>query len=67
VRVESKIVKVQDLQEWTRRIGQPRRLPRMTRGSRAAGDDSLGDGHWWAAICQQSSGIIRPGDAETGP
>jgi hypothetical protein len=25
--VESQIVKVQDLQEWTRRIGQPGRLP----------------------------------------
>jgi hypothetical protein len=42
-------------------------LTRMTRGFRAAGDDSLGDGHWWAAICQQSSVIIRHGDAETGP
>lgn len=42
-------------------------LTRMTRGSRAAGGDSLGDGHWWAAICKQSSGITRQGHAETGP
>ena len=42
-------------------------LTRMTRGSRAAGDDSPGDGHWWAAICQSSSGIIRDLHAETGP
>jgi hypothetical protein len=39
----------------------------MTRGSRAAGGDSLGDGHWSAAICQQSAGVIRHGEAETGP
>jgi hypothetical protein len=44
-------------------------LARMTRGGAPEPQVVIawGAGHWWAAICQQSSVIIRHGDAETGP